>query len=310
MEPAFAHRTVLLHEAVEVLNIKKDGCYVDGTFGRGGHSREILKKLGSHGCLLGIDKDSQAVAEGVKLAQTDNRFHIQQGSFLQIIDLLHNAGLDRKVDGLLLDLGVSSPQLDDSRRGFSFLNDGPLDMRMDTGSGLTAAEWLNSAEEGEIAEVLSKFGEERFSRRIARAIVEQRDAVGFHSTRQLADVISRAIPRHEKHKHPATRSFQAIRIFINSELEELERVLEVALSVLTKGGRLVVISFHSLEDRIVKRFMRKQAEGERLPPGVPVQFEQVNARLKLVGKAIFPSQQEIDENPRSRSAVMRVAEVL
>ena len=310
MTLGFTHRTVLLHEAVAALNIKNDGCYVDGTFGRGGHSREILKKLGSNGCLLGIDKDSQAIDEGKRLAQSDSRFHIQQGSFLQVIDLMREAVIDREVNGLLLDLGVSSPQLDDSSRGFSFLNEGPLDMRMDTTAGMTAAEWINSAEEGEIAEVLRKYGEERFSRRIAKAIVEERSVSEFHSTRQLAEVIAQAIPRHEKHKHPATRSFQAIRIFINRELEELEQVLELSLNVLVKGGRLVVISFHSLEDRIVKRFMRKQAEGERLPPGVPVQYEQVNARLKLVGKAVFPSQQEIDDNPRARSAVMRVAEVL
>ena len=310
MAQEFSHRTVLLHEAVAALNIKKDGCYVDGTFGRGGHSRKILENLDNKGCLLAIDKDSRAIEEGKRLAAEDERFRIRQGSFLQITELLKETAADKDVNGLLLDLGVSSPQLDDSSRGFSFSSDGPLDMRMDTSKGLTAEQWLEVAEEGEIADVLKRYGEERFSRRIARAIVEERSAAGIRSTLQLADVISRAIPRHEKHKHPATRSFQAIRIFINRELDELEKVLDLAMEVLTEGGRLVVISFHSLEDRIVKRFMRKQAEGDRLPPGVPVQYEQSNARLRLIGKAVFPSQQEINENPRSRSAVMRVAEVL
>lgn len=310
MTQSYAHRTVLLHEAVQALAIKADGCYVDGTFGRGGHSREILKQLGDAGCLLAIDKDSQAVQEGMRLANADQRFQIKQGSFLQAEELLKKASISAEIDGLLLDLGVSSPQLDDAARGFSFQHDGPLDMRMDTTTGMTAAQWLEMADADEIAEVLKRYGEERFARRIARAIVEERASGGINSTLQLAEIISHAIPKHEKHKHPATRSFQAIRIFLNRELEELEQALELSLRLLVKGGRLVVISFHSLEDRIVKRFMRKQAQGDRLPPGLPVQFEQTNARLKLVGKAIFPSEQEKLDNPRSRSAVMRVAEVL
>lgn len=310
MAQNYVHRTVLLHEAVQALAIRSDGCYVDGTFGRGGHSREIIKQLGKSGCLLAIDKDSLAVQEGERLAKTDQRFQIRQGSFLQAEALLKEASIVAGVDGLLLDLGVSSPQLDDASRGFSFQHDGPLDMRMDTTTGMTAAQWLEIAETEEIAEVLKRYGEERFARRVARAIVDERAAGGINSTLQLADIISHAIPKHEKHKHPATRSFQAIRIFLNRELEELERALELSLRLLVKGGRLVVISFHSLEDRIVKRFMRKQAQGDRLPPGVPVQFEQTNARLKLVGKPVFPSQQEKLDNPRSRSAVMRVAEVL
>lgn len=310
MAQNYVHRTVLLHEAVQALAIRSDGCYVDGTFGRGGHSREIIKQLGKSGCLLAIDKDSLAVQEGERLAKTDQRFQIRQGSFLQAEALLKEASIVAGVDGLLLDLGVSSPQLDDASRGFSFQHDGPLDMRMDTTTGMTAAQWLEIAETEEIAEVLKRYGEERFARRVARAIVDERAAGGINSTLQLADIISHAIPKHEKHKHPATRSFQAIRIFLNRELEELERALELSLRLLIKGGRLVVISFHSLEDRIVKRFMRKQAQGDRLPPGVPVQFEQTNARLKLVGKPVFPSQQEKLDNPRSRSAVMRVAEVL
>jgi len=306
----YVHRTVLLHEAVQALAIRSDGCYVDGTFGRGGHSREIIKQLGKSGCLLAIDKDSLAVQEGERLAKTDQRFQIRQGSFLQAEALLKEASIVAGVDGLLLDLGVSSPQLDDASRGFSFQHDGPLDMRMDTTTGMTAAQWLEIAETEEIAEVLKRYGEERFARRVARAIVDERAAGGINSTLQLADIISHAIPKHEKHKHPATRSFQAIRIFLNRELEELEQALELSLRLLVKGGRLVVISFHSLEDRIVKRFMRNQAQGDRLPPGVPVQFEQTNARLKLVAKPVFPSQQEKLDNPRSRSAVMRVAEVL
>jgi len=310
MSGQLTHRTVLLHEAVQALNITASGCYVDATFGRGGHSREILKKLGNDGCLLGIDKDHQAVEAGFELAEKDSRFHILRGSFVQIDSLLENSRLEREVNGLLLDLGVSSPQLDDAKRGFSFTKQGPLDMRMDTSKGLTAEEWLGIADEGDIAEVLKVYGEERFARRIARAIVGERQLTAISTTLQLADIISRAIPKHEKHKHPATRSFQAIRIFLNQELGELERVLELALQVLAKGGRLVVISFHSLEDRIVKRFMRRQAQGERLPPGVPVQYEQVNASLKIIGKAVFPSDHEVAENPRARSAVLRVAEVL
>jgi len=301
------HQTVLLHEAVSALNVIEDGCYVDGTFGRGGHSRQILKKLGSDGCLIAIDKDVRAVELGEKLAAEDSRFSIQQGSFVQVAELIGHKG---EIDGLLLDLGVSSPQLDDAQRGFSFMKAGPLDMRMDDTSGQTAADWINEAGEGEIARVLKEYGEERFARRIARSIVELRSKSQITDTLQLAEIISAAIPRHEKHKHPATRSFQAIRIHINRELEELEKILQLAVGMLKKGGRLVVISFHSLEDRLVKRFMKAQSQGERLPAGLPVQFEQSNAALKLVGKAIFPAEQEVELNPRARSAVMRVAEKL
>jgi 16S rRNA (cytosine1402-N4)-methyltransferase len=301
------HQTVLLNEAVSALNIIEDGCYVDGTFGRGGHSKHILKKLGSDGCLIAIDKDVRAVEQGERLAVEDSRFSIRQGSFLQVAELIgHKDG----IDGLLLDLGVSSPQLDDASRGFSFMKAGPLDMRMDDTSGQSAADWINEAEEGEIARVLKEYGEERFARRIAKAIVGVRSESEITDTLQLAEIISAAIPRHEKHKHPATRSFQAIRIHVNRELEELESVLQVAVGLLQQGGRLVVISFHSLEDRLVKRFMKAQSLGERLPPGLPVQFEETNAALKLIGKAIFPTKQEVELNPRARSAVMRVAEKL
>lgn len=304
------HRTVLLHEAVQALNVRPDGCYIDGTFGRGGHSRAILQQLGPHGCLLAIDRDSRAVDAGQQLAANDERFVICQGGFSQVAELFVERMPDRQANGLLLDLGVSSPQLDDADRGFSFSSDGPLDMRMDTRAGMTAGEWLATAQAGEIADVLKTYGEERFAKRIAAAIVAQREDGGIHGTRQLAELISLAIPRHEKHKHPATRSFQAIRIFINRELDELEQALAAALNLLVKGGRLVVISFHSLEDRIVKRFMKREAEGERLPPGVPVQYEQSNARLRIIGRPQFPSDAEVDANPRARSAVLRVAEVL
>ncbi len=303
----FVHQTVLLHEAITALNVIEDGCYVDGTFGRGGHSRQILKKLGNSGCLIAIDKDVRAVEQGERLAAEDSRFSIRQGSFVQAAELL---GREDGIDGLLLDLGVSSPQLDDASRGFSFMKAGPLDMRMDDTSGQTAADWVNEAKEGEIARVLKEFGEERFARRIARAIIEVRSRSAITDTLQLAEIISAAIPRHEKHKHPATRSFQAIRIHTNRELEELEQMLGLAVGLLKSGGRLVVISFHSLEDRLVKRFMKAQSRGERLPAGLPVQFEKTNALLKLVGKAVFPAEQEIELNPRARSAVMRVAEKL
>lgn len=304
------HQAVLLQEAVDALNVQSSGCYVDGTFGRGGHSRQILNRLSSEGCLLALDKDVRAVETGNDLAAEDKRFRILQGSFLKMTEFVNEAGMQDKVNGVLLDLGVSSPQLDDASRGFSFNQDGPLDMRMDDNNGETAAEWINKADEGEIASVLREYGEERFSKRIARAIVETRLTVPFTTTRQLAEIVSAAIPKHEKHKHPATRSFQAIRIRVNRELEELEQVLEQAMDLLSEGGRLVVISFHSLEDRIVKRFMRDKSRGDKLPAGLPVQFEQSNALMKLVGKAIFPGEKEIKLNPRARSAVMRVAEKL
>ena len=302
------HATVLLNEAVEALAVIENGCYVDGTFGRGGHSREILKRLNSQGCLLGIDKDPQAVEVAKELEQQDKRFQVFHGSFMQLQQAV--TGIDRPLNGLLLDLGVSSPQLDDASRGFSFSSDGPLDMRMDTSRGITAAQWLAQADEGEIVSVLKDYGEEKFARRIARAVVERRMTAPVQTTAELARLVSDAMPRHDKHKHPATRSFQAIRIRINEELIDLEKCLQAAIEILARGGRLVVISFHSLEDRIVKRFFRKLAEGDRLPKGVPVQHEQTNAKVKLIGKAVFPSEQEIAQNPRARSAVMRVAEVL
>ena len=310
MEQLFSHITVMLHEAVDALAIKPDGIYVDGTFGRGGHSRQILSRLGEGGRLLAIDRDPLAIAE----AQTiqDPRFEIIPGAFSGLADYLAERGLTGKIDGLLLDLGVSSPQLDDAERGFSFQKDGPLDMRMDPTTGVSAAEWLAYAEAEDIAWVLKEFGEERFAKKIARAIVHDREQTPFTRTRQLAELIARLVPNKEKNKHPATRSFQAIRIYINSELEEVERALHGALQVLAPQGRLAVISFHSLEDRIVKQFIRRQEKGPEIPHGLPLTEAQLagNRTLRSVGKAMKPSEAEIAANPRSRSSMLRVAQRL
>ncbi len=310
MEQLFSHITVMLHEAVDALAIKPDGIYVDGTFGRGGHSRLILSRLGEGGRLLAIDRDPLAIAE----AQTikDPRFEIIPGAFSGLADYLAERGLTGKVDGLLLDLGVSSPQLDDAERGFSFQKDGPLDMRMDPTSGVSAAQWLAHAEAEDIAWVLKEFGEERFAKKIARAIVHDREQTPFTRTRQLAELIARLVPNKEKNKHPATRSFQAIRIYINSELEEVERALHGALQVLAPQGRLAVISFHSLEDRIVKQFIRRQEKGPEIPHGLPLTEAQLagNRTLRSAGKAMKPSEEEIAANPRSRSSMLRVAQRL
>ena len=304
------HLTVLRSEAVSALIGRNEGCYVDGTFGRGGHSRLILEKLGASGRLMGIDKDPRAYESGVALMAEDSRFHICRGSFAEVDELLVHCGWQQDVDGVLLDLGVSSPQLDEAERGFSFLRDGDLDMRMDTDSGQSAAEWIAGAEVGDIARVLKDYGEERFAKRIARAIVEARDASPITRTLQLAKIVAEANPAWEKHKHPATRAFQAIRIYINNELGDLEKLLEKIVEQLRPGGRLVVISFHSLEDRIVKRFMRRQAQGESVPAYLPVTDDQVGRTMRLVGKAVKPSDEEVSANPRARSAVMRVAEKL
>ncbi len=303
------HVTVLLHEAVSALDIKSDGCYVDGTFGRGGHSRLILQSLGSTGRLVGVDKDPLAIAAGKALAAEDGRFDIAHGSFADLPRVLAERGIEG-VDGVLLDLGVSSPQLDDAARGFSFQKDGPLDMRMDTSSGESAAQWVNREKEAELVRVFKTFGEERFSKRIAAAIVKERAVRPFETTLHLAKVVAEAHPAWEKHKHPATRVFQAIRIYVNNELGDLEHVLQQACDVLVPGGRLVVISFHSLEDRMVKQFMRRQQKGDELPPGVPVREEALNKKMRLIGKAVMASDEEVAVNVRSRSAVMRAAEKL
>jgi 16S rRNA (cytosine1402-N4)-methyltransferase len=308
----FTHITVLLEEAVEALAVRADGCYLDGTFGRGGHSRLILQNLGTEGRLLGFDKDPQAIATGQTLAAEDGRFVIVQRSFAELGDEAQARGLAGNVSGILLDLGVSSPQLDDPERGFSFMNDGPLDMRMDPSRGVSAAEFVNTASAEEIARVFKEYGEERFARRMAGAVVARRETQPFERTGDLAEVLKVANPAWEKGKNPATRAFQGLRIHVNNELSDLEAGLEAALEVLEVGGRLVVISFHSLEDRIVKLFMRKLVKGEadNLPRNLPIRHQAFEPRIKLIGKAQFASDEETRGNPRSRSAVMRVAEKL
>lgn len=302
------HETVLLEAAVAALLVSDTGFYVDGTFGRGGHSRRILQGLQPQGRLLAIDKDPEAIRVARSELGADSRFEVVQGSFSRLAELVEAAGLTGKVSGVLLDLGVSSPQLDEAQRGFSFSQDGPLDMRMNPEEGQSAAQWLASASEEEIADVIYRYGEERFSRRMARAVVEQRKLQPITTTLQLAEIIKQANPAWEKHKHPATRAFQGIRIHINRELEDLQSVLQQALDVLCVGGRLVVISFHSLEDRIVKQFISEQAKGDDYPVGVPVQYVDLNPRLKKIGKPVKADDEEVSLNPRSRSAIMRIAE--
>ena len=305
----FIHTTVLLDEAVNALNIKEDGIYIDGTFGRGGHSRLILSQLGEQGRLFAIDRDPQAIAAAAAI--DDPRFNIIHGPFSALADYVEARDLTGKIDGILLDLGVSSPQLDDAERGFSFMRDGPLDMRMDPTRGLSAAEWLLQAEENDIAFVLKTYGEERFAKRIARAIVERNRLQPMTRTKELAEVIAAATPIKDKFKHPATRSFQAIRIWVNSELEEIEQALKGALLALAPGGRLSIISFHSLEDRLVKRFMREQSRGPQVPAGLPMteaQLQKLGGRqLKALGK-MMPGEAEVAQNPRARSSVLRIAE--
>lgn len=301
------HQTVLLREAVDALVTDPAGFYVDGTFGRGGHSRYLLELLDDKGRLLGVDKDPEAGAAAEQLACDEPRFEFFHGSFAELPRQLQRMGIDA-VDGILLDLGVSSPQLDEGARGFSFTQDGPLDMRMDTTRGETAAQWISSASIDEIATVLKEYGEERFARRIATAIATARSEQAITTTARLAQVVSEANPRWEKHKHPATRAFQGIRIKVNRELEDLQALLASALDMLRVGGRLVVISFHSLEDRMVKRYMRDMARGEQLPPGVPVRDSALNRRMKLLGRAVRASEAEVAGNARARSAIMRVAE--
>lgn len=300
------HATVLLDEAVAGLRVEAGGVYVDGTFGRGGHSRLILEQLGAHGRLIALDKDPVAVAAGRALQ--DARFQIVHSGFEHLREVLRELGID-KVDGVLLDLGVSSPQLDDAQRGFSFRFDAPLDMRMDTSRGETAAQWLATVDEGLLAEVISDYGEERFARKIARALVIARQESPIVTTRQLSEIVAKNVHSREPGKNPATRTFQAVRIYINRELEELESVLPQCMDSLRAGGRMAVISFHSLEDRIVKRFMRDMAQGDKLPRNLPIRAAEIpQAKLKLVGKAIHASEQELALNPRARSAVLRVAE--
>jgi len=306
----YTHTPVLLEEVLNGLNLRPEGFYIDATFGRGGHSRAILQSLNKKGRLLVIDKDPTSVTLAKRYASEDERLGFVHGSFNEIEKHVAEQGQLGAVNGILFDLGVSSPQLDDAVRGFSFTRDGELDMRMNPESGISAAEWVNGAKEAEIVRVLREYGEERFARRIAKKIIEFRAQTRIHRTVQLADLIATAVPFREKEKHPATRSFQAIRIFINDELGELRQALTQVNVVLKPGGRLAVISFHSLEDRIVKRFMREQSRGDDYPPDLPVTVDQLRPRMKLVGRAIKPGQKEIAKNPRARSAVLRLAEKL
>lgn len=312
MSEPFKHITVLLNEAVSALSVQHNGCYIDGTFGRGGHSRLVLEQLAGTGQLFGFDKDPQAIQTGLALAAEQVNFQIIQSSFAQMAQEMMVRNKLGQVNGILLDLGVSSPQLDDAERGFSFMHDGPLDMRMNPDDGVSAADWINTTAEEDIARVFKEYGEERFAKRMARAIVTRRQEQIFTRTADLAQVITDANPAWEKGRHPATRAFQGLRIHVNNELGDLESGLEAALASLKVGGRLAVISFHSLEDRIVKQFMRRKAKGEadNLPRNLPIIPEKFEPEIKLIGKPIYASEQEVKENPRSRSAVMRIAEKL
>lgn len=304
------HQPVLLDEVLDLLEIRPDGIYVDLTFGRGGHSQKILNSLGPNGRLIAMDKDPVAVAEGMTGPFNDPRFLIRHGSFVELEQLIAELGLSGRVDGILMDLGVSSPQLDNPERGFSFTREGPLDMRMNPTKGMDAATWLNQSEKDDIMRVIREYGEERYARRIATAIVDERVKQPFKTTKQLADLVARVVPTHERGKHPATRVFQAIRIAVNNELEELKQCLQQCLNVLAVGGRIAVISFHSLEDRIVKQFFQREAKGNDFPPDLPIQESQIQRRLKIIGSLVRPTDAEVQRNVRARSARLRIAEKL
>ncbi|PQJ90069.1 16S rRNA (cytosine(1402)-N(4))-methyltransferase RsmH [Aliivibrio sifiae] len=316
MSEQFQHVSVLLHESIDGLAIKPDGIYIDGTFGRGGHSRQILSRLGENGRLYSIDRDPQAIAEAKTI--TDPRFNIIHGPFSGLKQYIEELDLVGQIDGVLLDLGVSSPQLDDADRGFSFMKDGPLDMRMDPTSGMPVSQWLLDADVEDITWVIREFGEDKHAWRIAKAIVayrENEENEPLTRTSQLAKLISDVAPKsYKEKKHPATRTFQAFRIYINSELDEIDTALNGALDVFSPGGRLSVISFHSLEDRMVKHFIRKESRGPQVPHGLPLTEAQIkalgSAKMKAVGKAIKPTDNEVDVNVRSRSSVLRIAERL
>jgi 16S rRNA (cytosine1402-N4)-methyltransferase len=306
-----SHISVLLDEAITGLAIDPDGCYIDCTFGRGGHSGLILSKLSEQGRLIAIDRDPTAIVAAEKFSD-DPRFLIEHQGFADLQDIADKHQLNGKVQGILLDLGVSSPQLDEAERGFSFMKDGPLDMRMDTTRGQTAAEWLAFADVEDITWVLRTFGEEKHAWRIANAIVDTREESPLTRTSQLAKFIKTTAPQREIKKHPATRSFQAIRMYINSELEQIEKAIAASLSVLATGGRLVVISFHSLEDRLIKQFMKKHSQGRQVPRGLPISEAELQKgkKLQLVGRRLKPSKTEVEDNVRSRSSVLRIAERL
>lgn len=305
-----SHYSVLLQEVIEGLAIKANGIYVDGTFGRGGHSQAILARLATSGRLIAIDKDPEAIEFANLHFNNDSRLQIFQGSFSQLAEFAKEANVYQQVNGILLDLGVSSPQLDNAARGFSFMQAGPLDMRMDTSQSVDATRYINNAKLEDMAQIFWEYGEERFARRIARAIVEARVKEPILTTTVLAEIIKQANPKWERHKHPATRVFQAIRIHINNELDDLKKGLQRAFDVLAVGGRLVVISFHSLEDRIVKNFMRTMEVGPMLPPGVPIRAQEMKKCFRRLGKAIKPSAEELRQNIRSRSAILRIGEKL
>jgi 16S rRNA (cytosine1402-N4)-methyltransferase len=302
------HQSVLLNECIEGLNIQPNGIYIDATFGRGGHSLAVLERLGDLGRLIVIDKDEAAIEEANRLFATDSRCQPYHDSFAHIKMIAEKEEIIGKTAGILMDLGVSSPQLDTAERGFSFLREGPLDMRMDQRGTLDAATWINSAREEEIARILYVYGEERYSRRIAKKIVEERSINPITTTLQLAQLIAKAHPAWDKHKHPATKSFQAIRLLINQELEDLQHALNDAVDILGPKGRLVVLSFHSLEDRIVKQFLKKQSEGLPLPSHIPVRAKEQQVSMRRIGKAIRPSDSEIRLNSRARSATLRIGE--
>ena len=309
MAENYQHVTVLLDEAVDALLVKPDGLYVDGTFGRGGHSLKIVERLGEQGRLLVVDKDPEAIQVAKDLFVDDPRVMIFHGSFADFTTGLDDLGIDKAIDGFLLDLGVSSPQIDDASRGFSFQRDGALDMRMNPEAGQSAAEWLAEAKDTEIMEVLWKYGDERFARRITQRILERRETKPLETTLQLANLISEAVPRkfHGK-RHPATKSFQAIRIFINKELADLESCLESGAERLAVEGRMVVISFHSLEDRMVKRYFKKLSTPAPVPRGLPILESNIELPFRTIGKAMKPDSREVAENVRSRSSVMRILE--
>jgi len=304
------HAPVLHDEVIAALEIKPDGRYVDGTYGRGGHARSILAALGEQGHLIVMDRDPEAIADARRSIGTDSRVTIIHDDYANMQAQMAGLDLLEQIDGILLDLGVSSPQLDDARRGFSFQHNGPLDMRMNPEQGESAAQWLAQADEAEIARVLWEYGEERQSRRIAKKIVEVRQSREIDDTASLAQLISEVLPRPKNHRHPATRSFQAIRIHINQELAQIERLLETVFDILKIGGRLLVISFHSLEDRLVKRFFKAQSTRRKIPRGLPLRDSEIDSgiRLKVTVKAIKAGTAELASNPRARSAVLRVAE--
>ncbi|MEM9403147.1 MAG: 16S rRNA (cytosine(1402)-N(4))-methyltransferase RsmH [Pseudomonadota bacterium] len=303
-----AHVPVLMQPVLEGLDIKKSGCYLDATFGRGGHSKAIMQRLGEGGRLIAIDQDPQAVASVSDELKRDARFEIIRGNYAELEAFLGTRGLVGRVDGILMDLGVSSPQLDEAERGFSFRRDGPLDMRMDPGAGTSAAGWLAEVEAKELRRVLRTYGEEKSAGRIATAILAARDRAPLETTRQLAEVVEQAAPQHGSRKHPATKTFQAIRIFINDELAQLEKGLAKAAAALAPGGRLCVITFHSLEDRIVKRFIRDQSKEPEPYRGMPDIPEEFRPPLRLVGRPVVANDAEIDANVRARSARLRIAE--